>query len=580
MRDLPPRSDDLATLLARAAVFARAGVVFVDRHENEVALDYVEVHRRARAAAAHLKSIGVRRSDRVAIVLPTGPEFLDAFFGCQLLGAVPVPLYPPVRLGRLDEYVERTAALVRIAECVAVIADRRTRRLLGEVVALARPPLGTIGAEALALHPVDPTERITGPRDAPRPDDLALVQFSSGTTRTPAAVALTHRQVLANVESITESLPDRALAEDGGCVCWLPLYHDMGLVGCVLATIRCGRKLVLLPPEAFLAKPALWLRAIARHRATVSTAPDFAYARCLEKVRDEELEGMSLASWQVAMNGAEPVAPRTLRAFHDRFARFGLGAQALTPVYGLSEATLAVTFSDPAEPFRATAFDRDALSEGTVRATAGGLELVSLGRPLRGFEVRIRDDARADLAEDRVGRVWVRGPSVMSGYLGDAPSPLHEGWLDTGDVGFVHEGDLYVCGRAKDVVVVRGRNHAPHDIERACDGIDGVRTGCTVAVSEIDSDGERLLVFVELREGAKDVDPRAVERRCREEIVGRTGLDPARIVLLSAGTLPRTSSGKLRRGETLRRWIRRELEPARAVTPVFLASALARSVFG
>lgn len=588
--EIPPPPGDLAALLVGAARFGGRGCVrFVDRREEERALAYPEILERARRSASALEASGVRAGDRVAIVLPTCPELLDAFFGCQLLGAVPVLLYPPVRLGRLDEYFERTAEMLRACGATLLVADRRTRRLLGEVALRARPVHGVLSAESLAEGTAEGTEREAA-RGALDPHALAFVQFSSGTTRHPAPVALTHAQVLANVEAIVEAIPASAYIGGEACVSWLPLYHDMGLVGCLLATMRTARTLVLISPELFLARPALWLRAIARHGASVSTAPDFAYARCIEKVRDEDLEGMSLATWRIAMNGAEPVAPRTLRAFHERFAKFGLPAHALTPVYGLSEATLAVTFSDPERPFRATRFDRDALSEGVARELpaddAGGraieraVELAALGRPVRGFAISIRDAlSGAELAPGRVGRIWARGPSVMRGYLDDRPSPIHDGWLDTGDLGFVHDGELYVCGRAKDVVVVRGRNHAPHEIERACDAVPGVRAGCAVAVSEIASEGERLLVFVEVRDDARASAPADLPARCRAAILERTGLEPSEVVVLAAGTLPRTSSGKLRRGETLRRWSRGELRPARTVTPALLAGALAKSAF-
>jgi acyl-CoA synthetase (AMP-forming)/AMP-acid ligase II len=582
MRDFPTPADDLATILSRAKEFSSsAKVSFVDRHEREIALNFGELERRARCAAAHLARVGVKRGERVAIILPTSPSFFDAFFGCQILGAVATPLYPPVRLGRLDEYFDRTTEQIRRVDAVAIVTDRQARRILGELVARTRPRLGTILAEDFAQTSV-PTQEF----EAPEPNDLALVQFSSGTTRTPAPVGLTHRQILANVDAILDALPDSVFTEGQTGVSWLPLYHDMGLIGCLMSAARAARPLVLIPPELFLAKPALWLRALARHRATISTAPDFGYALCLTKVRDEELEGVRLDSWRVAMNGAEPVAPKTMRAFQERFARFGLKPDVMTPVYGLSEATLAVTFSDPNRPFRSRVFDRNAMTEGTARPTADsshGIELASVGRPLRGYQVRICDSMRNDARAGSVGRVLVRGPSVIREYLDgstNANGSTNDSWFDTGDLGFWHDDELYICGRAKDIVIVRGRNHAPHDIERACDAAPEVRTGCSVAVSDIGADGEQLLVFVELKPEV-DLEGRVdIERRCRQSILEITGLSPHRIVFLRGGTIPRTSSGKLRRRETLRLWARGELKEARAVTPVLLASALVRSAIG
>lgn len=580
MPDVPMRAESLAALLSHAKAFSSSTkICFVDRHEREIALCYGELEHRARCAAAHLARMGVTRGDRVALILPTAPSFFDAFFGCQLLGAVPTPLYPPVRLGRLDEYFVHTTEQMRASRAVAIVTNRQIKRLLGELAARTRPRLGILVAEDFACASI-PDRDV----HSPDPNDLALIQFSSGTTRAPAPVGLTHRQILANVDAILDALPDTVFTEGQAGVSWLPLYHDMGLIGCLMSAVRAARPLILIPPELFLAKPALWLRAIARHRATISTAPDFGYALCLTKVRDEELEGIRLDSWHVAMNGAEPVAPKTMRAFEKRFARFGLRSNVMTPVYGLSEATLAVTFSDPNRPFQSRIFDREALAQGSVHQSSHpshGVELASVGRPLRGYEVRISDPTHRTVPANEVGRVLVRGPSVIRSYLDEPPgSAPHDGWLETGDLGFLYEGELYICGRAKDIVIVRGRNHAPHDIERACDVAPEVRTGCAVAVSDIGEEGERLLVFVELKPEIHPESHDGIEHRCRDSIRKATGLSPHLIVFLRGGTIPRTSSGKLRRGETLRRWARGELKEARAVTPARLASALVRSAIG
>ena len=341
--------------------------------------------------------------------------------------------------------------------------------------------------------------------------------------------------------------------------------------------------MTLIPPENFVARPAVWLRTISRYRATVSPAPNFAYGLCVNKIRDEQLDGVDLASWRVALNGAETVVPSVLRAFRDRFSRWGLAEEALTPVYGLAEAALAVTFSDPARPFEGRCFDRDALAtSGRATEATGGLELVSVGRPLPGFEMRIADERGREVEPGRVGRVYIRGPSVMQGYL-DQPAAtaevLQEGWLDTGDLGFVHEDQLYLTGRAKDLLIIRGRNHAPEEVECVLDGVRGVRTGCTVAVSRLreGAEGEVLLVFVEPRRGVAPSEYEALARRCSEAVLAATALAAERVVVVAPGTLPRTSSGKLRRGETLRRYLAGELHPPRRATPIVLAGAVARS---
>ncbi|MBI3824588.1 MAG: fatty acyl-AMP ligase [Candidatus Rokubacteria bacterium] len=546
-------------MVRAAALGPEKGVVFLDREERETSLRWPELLARAAAVAGGLRARGVRPGDTVAVVLPTGAAFFHAFFGVQLAGAVPVPLYPPVRLGRLDEYHARTAAMLTAVRARLVLAGARTWRVLGDAVARARPELGCVDVDG-----------VTGPAvvHEARPEDLALAQFSSGTTVEPKPVALTHANVLANVSAIRDVLLEAGADSVEHGVSWLPLYHDMGLIGTVFLALCHPASLTLIPPELFVARPALWLRALSRTRATVSAAPNFAYALCTERIRDEEMEGVDLGGWRLALNGAEPVSATTLRAFVGRFARWGLRPEALTPVYGLAEATLAVTFSDWRTPFRATRFDRDALADGRAVPAANGTELVSVGQAVPGVEL--------DAPIGTVGPIRVKGPSITPGYLHQPEltrAAIADGWLDTGDLGFLHEGELYVCGRTKDVVILRGRNYAPHDIEQAIEAMPGVRAGGVAAVSHVpqDDETERLIVFVEAQGAEPDL-----ATRCREAVLAAMGLDPALVVVLVPGTLPRTSSGKIRRGDTLRRWIERTLMPAEKVTPRMLAGALAK----
>jgi len=409
---------------------------------------------------------------------------------------------------------------------------------------------------------------------APSPDDVALVQFSSGTTGAPKPVVLTHRQVLSNAHAILDIEPDDDDFSPSG-VTWLPLYHDMGLIGCVIPALMYPAELTLIPPEAFLAKPALWLRAIGRYRGLISPAPNFAYALAVERIRDEQLEGVDLSCWRFALNGAEPTSADTMRAFIERFSAWGLRPEALTPVYGLSEAALAVTFGDAEAPFLSRQFDAQELSEGRAVPVESGAELSSVGRPLRGFDIQIRDESGGVLESGHIGQLWACGPSVMDRYLDGSPPPRDGAWLDTGDLGFVLEGELYITGRAKDVIIIRGRNHDPHTLEVALDSVEGVRTGCSAAVSEIHGDGERVFVFVEAR-GAVAED---FAERCRVAVLAATGVNPDVVIPLAAGTLPRTSSGKIRRSEALARWKAGTLVAPKAITPLRMAGALARSAW-
>lgn len=563
--------DTLVAQLLRATD-PEAGIRLLDRREQPTFHPWSAILEGARRVAGGLAALGLERGQRVALIYPTCREFFDAFFGVQLAGGVPVPLYPPVRLGRLDEYHRRTAAMLQAASARLVLADRAVQSLLGPSIEAAAPRWG---CRRLSELPDGPC-----PEPSTTPGDLALVQFSSGTTVDPKPVALSHRAVVAHVAALNSFWPKDSKPTG---VSWLPLYHDMGLIGCIFTALEVPSTITLIGPEVFVARPAIWLRAISAWRAPISVAPNFAFGLCVDKIRDEELAGVDLSPWRIALNGAEPISPDVLRAFQRRFAPWGFRPEALTPVYGLSEATLAVSFSALDQPFRALRFDRAALAEDLAReVAAGGVELVSVGQPPPGHELRIVDAEHRPLAEDRVGRIETRGPSLMDGYL-DRPeataAALRDGWLDTGDLGFLHAGELYLAGRVKDVLILRGRNYAPADVEQALDRVDGVRKGCAVAVSHRPegAPGEELMVFAETRTEVR-AESGGIERAVVEAVLGTTGLRPERVVLLPPGTLPRTSSGKLRRAEALRLWLAGELTPPAKFNAFSLAAAWGRSL--
>jgi fatty-acyl-CoA synthase len=608
------RIDTLQGLLQRASDFPHAGLRLVDRAERETFLSWATIAERSAYVAGGLAETGVRPGERVALVYPTSAEFFYGFFGVLLAGAVPVPLYPPVRLGRLAEYHARTAAMLRAAGARLLLADRRVYALLGETLALARLPLGGRILEEL---PQDAQLMSDGTAT-----DLALVQFSSGTTVEPKPVALSQRAVLAQVRALNAlwpapigaNPPDPKLHKDEVTgVSWLPLYHDMGLIGCVFPALERPSVLTLVPPEAFVARPALWLRALGRHRGTISPAPNFAYALATERIRDEEMEGVDLSHWRFALCGAETVVPEVLRAFAARFAAWGFRPEALKPVYGLSEAALAVTFADLGRPWTCERFERAALVErgqavlappvapATPPADSGhgapawpaaettpgaardaALEIVSVGRPLAGFRLELRDEQGAPLGEDRVGRLFVAGPSLMRDYL-DQPAAtaaaLRDGWLDTGDLGFLHRGELFLTGRAKEILLVRGRNYSPADLELAVTDLPDVRHGCVAAASHLPAgrETEAVVLFVEHRKGVPAARFGALRASAREAVLARVGLAVDRVELLAPGTLPRTSSGKIRRGEAMKLYLAGTLTPPAPVGPVRLLGALVRS---
>lgn len=560
-----PKHGSLVEALAAAARvdLAEAGLGYIELNEHETWSTFGRLRDRAAHIARALLARGVRPHDRVALIAPTSPAFVEAFFGVLLAGAVAVPVYPPVRLGRLDEYHQSTARMLTSVGARIVLTDSRVKRLLGRSIAAARPTLGCVIIDDLLREP---------PRSLMLPrvvdDDLAIIQFSSGSTVDPKPVALSHHNVLSQCAALEELFPthgpdgQRLRGRTG--VSWLPLYHDMGLIGSLLSAVYVPGRLALISPEHFLGKPALWLRAISRHRALVSPAPNFAYAYCEKRITDEQLAGVDLSCWQLALNGAEPVVPAVMARFVARFSRFGFAPRAMTPVYGLAEASLAVTF--PRRAARTTTLD------------SAARPIVSVGEPIPGVSIKICDDAGSIVDTRTLGRIHVRGPSVMTGYFGrpeDTARTIVDGWLDTGDLGFVDDGQLFVCGRSKDVIIVRGENRAPHTFEEALDELPGVRAGCAVAIGWVPpgGDGESLVMLVERANDA----PADLEEAVRGAVVDRTGVRPELVRILAPGTLPRTSSGKLRRREAATRFAAGKLDAPSAVTPLRLAVEVVRS---
>ncbi len=545
-----------ALLDARAAEDpTRTFVVHIGDDGVERPADLSGTRTRALGVAAGLANRGVRRGDRVMIVLPTGPAFVETFFGVGYAGAAAVPVYPPMRSKGLDEYEGRLARLIAAAAPALIVADPRVRLVVEAAAFRASSPARVVDPTALSADGGAFTPADTGP------GDVALIQFSSGSTGHPRGVVLTHRQVLANLAAVVTAVaPPRDLVH----VTWLPLYHDMGLLGGLLMPLFAGVRVAMLSPQSFLLDPKRWLWAIHRHRGGCSTAPNFAYQLIATRLDDRELAGLDLSCWRFAMNGAEPIHAATLEAFAARLAPFGFRREALMPVYGMAEVALAIAFHDPINrPMRVDQVDAGAFALGEARAanpvTGAPIRAhVSVGRPLTGFEVRIADDAGEPLPERRIGEILVQGPSVMAGYLGDpadTAAALAGGWLHTGDLGYLAEGDLFVVGRRKDLIVKAGRNWTPQDLERASEGVAGVRKGCVAAfgVPDPETGTEAVVVVAETREPAER--HAALGREVMQRVSDEVGLAPDRVALVPPGAIPKTSSGKIQRGRCRDQWL-------------------------
>jgi acyl-CoA synthetase (AMP-forming)/AMP-acid ligase II len=552
--------DNLLQFFLAAAEQDRARVHFWNGPTQVENFTYGQLAEDALRVAGFLRKEGIQEGQTVAIVLPTHPDFYRAFFGILLAGAVPSALYPPVRLGRMEEWKDRTGRMLKSLHCQAVLTNQTLHSLLGYPVKESRPPRGCFTIRSI-LSSGTPADRVP----AAASHETAFVQFSSGATGPSKPVRLSHENVLHNARFIIDMVPGDP--REHHCISWLPVYHDMGLIGTLISAMIAPANITLIPPELFLARPKTWLEAITQMKGTASVAPNFAYGLCCKRIPETDLEDLDLSSWQMALCGAEPIQPETLRRFAHHFERAGFDPKALTPAYGLAEATLAVTISPPHEPLLETRFDRDKLEQEDRAVSAEeGIDLVSVGRPTAGTRLEIRNKEGTELKSGHVGRIWVKGLSVMQGYLGDpqlTEKTLVDGWLDTGDRGFIHQGNLYICGRYKDLIIIRGKNYDPAPIEESLDGILGVRTGCTVAFGETDADlgTERLVVLVEFPESKSPASPENLISVIREKILRDHQLSVSEVVLLKPGALPRTSSGKKQRHQAKQLWRQNALVP-------------------
>ena len=505
-------------------------------------------------------------------MLPTSREFFVSFAGILLAGAVPVPIYPPFRADRIEEYASRQAAILnnaevcqlltfRRAEAVARLLQPRVRSL--EDVTDARKFLAA-AENAPPLSPGALPAHLSGSR-ARKSGDLALLQYTSGSTGDPKGVMLTHANLLATMRAIGDSLEMRA--DDVG-ISWLPLYHDMGLIGAWLTLLDFGVPLAVMSPLAFLTRPERWLWAFHKHRGTIAAAPNFAYELCVRKIAEHDIAGLDLSSWRAALNGAEPVHPETLARFAERFAPHGFRPEAMLPVYGLAEAALAVTIPPAGRGALVDRIERETFaSEGrAVPASPDdptAIAFVSSGFAVPGHEVRIVDELGNEQPDRLEGFLWFRGPSATSGYYRNAAAteklfpaglPVPGGdfaWVNSGDRAYCADGEIYITGRVKDIIIKGGRNIYPHEVEEMASRAEGIRKGCVVAfgLRDAGSGTEKLVIVAESRESdaaARSRIAAAVTERVSEGL----GLPPDRIELIPPGSIPKTSSGKLRREET------------------------------
>ncbi len=494
-----------------------------------------------------LMGLGLAKGDRIALVIADPAEFVLSFVGATVAGIVPVPIYPRASFKAKNSYVETVTHIVQASGAKVLLTTHASKPVVEEVL-----------AHDSGLSQLVVLEELVGqkPSDAelPKvgPDDICFLQFTSGSTSMPKGVIVTHRNLVANARAF---LGPRGIdrRDEDVAVTWLPLYHDMGLIGFVLGTIVCDIPTVLLPTEAFGRRPNVWLETITKVGGTITFAPNFAYALATKRARDKDLESLDLRTVRVAGCGAEPINPKVMREFAERFGKVGFKAEALMPAYGMAEATLAITFHEREAPLVTDVVDAERMQQGDASpATADSkaqLELVCCGHVFPGHAIKIVDESGAALPERRVGEIWAHGPSITAGYYGNPEATAAcytDGWLHTGDLGYMVGDKLFVCGRLKDLIIVRGANHYPQDIEWAVAEIEGVRRDNVVAFSVL-RDGEESVV-VAAEGNSSDAD--ALRKAIATKVAETSGLTVSHVSVVKVGSLPKTSSGKVQRRRT------------------------------
>ncbi len=570
----PERARTLLELLEYRAVRDpdRPHVTFVGEDLSEETVTFGDLRREAGEIAAGLRALGLSPRGTVAIMLPTGREYLATFMGALLAGGVPVPIYPPFRLDRIAEYMALESKILENAGVeVLVTFDRAARvaemardRVASVRHVVAAPRLARAGAQALAAG------GSAAVAAAAQPDDTALIQYTSGSTGDPKGVELSHGAILANIRSATAGV---ALTRVDRMVSWLPLYHDMGLIAGWLMNLYVGNETFLLSPLTFLTRPETWLQTIHKHRAQRSVAPNFAFELCTRRVPDAALAELDLSCVRTVLNGSEPINPATLDRFLARFGPVGFRREAMFPAYGLAENMVALAFppidrGPVVETIERAAFEREGRAVPAAPGepgAAGALRFVAVGSAVARNEIRLVDDAGAPVGERREGRLHFRGPSTFKGYYRNpeatAAVKLAGGWVDSGDLAYEVGGEIFITGRVKDIIIKGGRNYYPHEIEQAAGQVRDIRNGCVAAFGLRDEaqGTEQIVVVAETK--VEDPERRDLLRRQVVEAIAQAiGVPPDRVALCGPGGVPKTSSGKIRRTEARRLYLAGELD--------------------
>jgi acyl carrier protein len=530
---------------------------------NPTVITFSDLLNKARGLASGLQSRGLPPRSVIALMLPTGEEYFVAFMGVLLAGYIPVPLYPPSRLSHIHEHLQRHAKILDTSRAEAMIIDQKLEGF-ADFLKKEVPSLKLISPLA-ALRSSSPTQRDFTSTAVGESKETAFVQYTSGSTGDPKGVVLTHENLLANIRAMGVALqvgPSDVFAS------WLPLYHDMGLIGAWLGSLYYGIPLVIMSPMTFLNRPEKWLWAIHNYRATLTAAPNFAFEVCARRIQDADIVGLKLHSMRAALNGSEPVSPDTIDRFTARFSAHGFRAEAMLPVYGLAESSVGLAFPPLdrgalVDRINREQFSRFGRAVPATREDTTALCIISCGLPLQGHEIRIVDNAGRKVPDRTEGTIHFRGPSATQGYLNrpEATTKLfHDDWLDTGDRGYFSGGEVYVTGRVKDMIIRGGHNIYPHELENAVASVAGVRKGCVVAfgIPDKKTGTEHLVTIAETRETDGEKKNQLVED-IQKSLVNLTGEPADHVLLVPPHTVLKTSSGKIRRSACRERFLKGEL---------------------
>ena len=566
-----PAFNSLVDLITRRAVeqHDERGYVFLsDKGDEEAALTFGELHRRALAVAAQLRESG-SPGERALLLFGPGLDFIIAYFGCVLAGVIAVPMMLPRRNSSLGS----SASIVANAGPRFLMTNERVQSTRPDVIERFSAPQRhwIITEQVAAMNAASPRLPML------RPDDIAFLQYTSGSTSDPKGVMVTHRNLIENLEMMRHALGN---TRQSIYASWIPLYHDMGLIANVLQSLYVGSLCVLLAPMTFMQRPLSWLRAIHRYRAEVAGAPNFAFDLCVQRFRADQMRDVDLSSWKVAFNGAEPVRADTIERFAATFAPYGFDRRAMNPQYGMAEATVMVSAGPRLAGPVIRTVGLDAFRHNEIAPPAGERDkhrMVGCGRSVIGGRLAIVHPATRHLiGADRIGEIWVSGPHVSKGYWQNPDAtratfdariegdPGDECWLRTGDLGFMDQsGELFITGRAKDMIIVRGINYYPQDIESTVyNSHPALRRHFGAVFSVPDESGEKLALVQEVeRTQRRGLDTEEIKACIREAVANEHEIALDSIVLISPGEIPKTTSGKIQRSLTRQMWLQNSFEP-------------------